>query len=133
MADPTMNDNVGIPILGQPSNKIFKNIIDCDMSKFYPAIKISSNMDPITLIGKVIFQATGESMNQEFIDGNKLNRSLNQVYHEKDKNGDTRSIDSSGEAISTFLSGNILTACYNWLGLPSVTEMYMLVERELGS
>lgn len=125
MAEPTMNANVGIKVLGTQSNVVFVNTMDFDMAAFYPSIKTFSNMDPITLIGKASFD------NDEFISGLRVNRSLNQVYQERDKNNNLRNNDHTGEAINTFLTGNVLTFGYNWLGYPSVTDLYRAVEREL--
>jgi hypothetical protein len=125
MAEPTMNDYVGIEVLGNRSNVVYENAMDFDMAAFYPSIKTFSNMDPITLIGKAAFD------NEEFIQGIMLNRSLNQAYEEKDKNGNLRKLDHTGEAINTFLTGNILTFGYNWLGLPSVSELLTTCYREL--
>ena len=35
-AEPTMNDNVGVEILGRKSNNLFMNSMDYDMGAFYP-------------------------------------------------------------------------------------------------
>jgi hypothetical protein len=99
--------------------------MDFDMAAFYPSIKTFSNMDPITLIGKAMFD------NDDFIEGRMMNRSLNQVYEERDKNNNLRKNDHTGEAINTYLTGNVLTFGYNWLGLPSVSELLVACYREL--
>lgn len=125
MADPRMNAKLGLPILEAPSNKIWKNTMDYDMSAFYPSIKIASNMDPITLLYKAAFD------NMDFISGQYLNRSLNQTYREKDKNNKIRELDITGEAINTFVGGNILTFGYNYFGLPDVTSCYNAVMKHL--
>ena len=127
MAEPTMNAKVGMPVLGVPSNAVFVNLMDFDMESFYPGIKILSNMDPITLIGKASLN------NQEFTDGKMVNRSMNQTYQELDKFGNTRTVDITGEAVNTFLTGNVLTFGYNWLGFDSITDLYKIVVRELKS
>jgi hypothetical protein len=125
MADPEWNDKIGMPILGNKSNTVFQHVIDFDMGSFYPSNKIASNMDPSTLIFKAEFD------NDEFISGKYNNRSLNTIYQEKDKNGKTRNVDNTGEAINTFASNNLLTFGYNYLGLPSITELYRMVNKEL--
>lgn len=125
MADPLWNDYVGELILGVPSNNVFRNAMDYDMAAFYPSIKIASNMDPGTLLYK------GEFDNNEFISGEFPNRSLNQTYQEKDKHGKMRNLDITGEAVNTYVSGNRLTFAYNYLGLPSVTELNRDVLKEL--
>lgn len=117
MAEPAWNDNVGMIILGHASNNMFENTIDYDMGAFYPSIKIASNMDPGTLLYKAYF------INDEFISGEYNNRSLNDKYEEKDKNGKIRKIDITGEAVNTYCSGNILTFGYNYLNMPSQTTV----------
>ena len=125
MADPVWNDHVGEPILGVKSNNVFRNAMDYDMGSFYPSIKIASNMDPGTLLYKAEFD------NSEFISGEYQNRSLSQTYQEKDKHGKMRNLDITGEAVNTYVGGNRLTFAYNYLGLPSITELARDVLKEL--
>jgi hypothetical protein len=118
MADPIWNDKVGVVILGSPSNIIYVNLMDYDAVAFYPSCKTASNMDPSTLIAKATIN------NEDFISGECQNRSLCITYKEKDKYGKVRNIDISGEVVNIYLSENILTFCYDFLSLPSITELY---------
>lgn len=122
-ADPVWNANIGMKLMGMPSNTIFKNVFDEDMGAFYPSNKIASNMDGITLLYKAAFN------NDDFISGEFCNRSLNQQYVEIDKNGKRRKLDFTGEALNTYISGNILTFGYNYLHLPSVSQMMSKVRQ----
>lgn len=124
MADPLWNDRVGMLVLGVLCNNIFMNAMDYDMEAFYPSIKIACNMDPGTLLFKATF------INEEFISGQYTNRSLCTKYEEKDKNSEIRRLDITGEAVNTYVSGNILTFGYNYLNLPSATAICMIVEVE---
>ena len=124
-AEPSMNDRVGEKILGVRTNNLFSNSMDYDMGAFYPSSKIASNMDAITMLYKASFD------NDEFISGQFPNRSLNQQYEEKDKNGNMRPIDITGEAVNTYVSGNLLTFGYNYLGLPSIAELEQILQKEL--
>lgn len=126
-ADPIWNDNVGMEVLGVKSNNMHQNSMDYDMGAFYPSIKIASNMDPGTLLFKAAF------INDEFISGEFPNRSLNTTYREKDKNGQMRELDITGEAVNTFVSGNILTFGYNYLGLPDLPTLVDEVVKALAS
>lgn len=117
VADPMMNAKVGNIILGKPSNVIYTDVTDMDMSSFYPSIMILCNMDPSTLLNKASL------VNREFIDGKFMNRSLNQVYFEKDKFGAMRELDHTGEAVHAAVSGNVLTFGYTWLALPSLSQL----------
>lgn len=116
-ADPVWNAKVGMRLMGMKTNNIFQNPMDYDMGAFYPSIKIASNMDPITLLFKAAFN------NDDFISGEYFNRSLNQAYVERDKNGNLRKLDITGEAVNTYVSGNVLTFGYNYLGFPSVSQI----------
>ena len=124
-AEPSMNMNIGSEVLGVKSNNIFSNSIDEDMGAFYPSIKVASNMDPETLLYKASFN------NDEFISEEFPNRSQNQQYEEKDKHGKTRPVDITGEAVHTYMSGNILTLLYNFGNLPSIPELYRQVKKML--
>lgn len=124
-AEPTMNDYVGEYILGVQSNNLFSNSIDYDMGAFYPSIKIISNLDGITLLYKASF------INEQFAGGEMPNRSLNQQYEERDKNGNLRPLDITGEAVNTYMSGNLLTFGYNYMNFPSISELEKIVVSEL--
>ena len=122
---PTMNMKIGMKIKGILSNKIFKNAMDYDMGAFYPSCKISSNMDSDTLLCKAAFD------NEEFLSGEYINRSLNQTYYEKDKEGNTRKLDFTGEAVNNFINGNILSFIYNYLGIPSITDIMKIIYQRI--
>jgi hypothetical protein len=124
-AEPLLNDYVGMDILGKKSNVVYQNSCDYDYESFYPTLKIISNMDPSTLIFKASFN------NQEFISGEMSNRSLNTIYFERDKDGNTRSVDNTGEAVNTYMNKNVLTFGYNYLDLPSIKDLFDTVKREL--
>lgn len=125
MGDPLMNDYVGMTVLNRRTNNLFKNSMDYDMGAFYPSIKIASNMDPGTLLFKASFN------NEEFISGEFSNRSLNTTYYEKDKNGNIRKLDITGEAVNMYAGKNYLTFGYNYLNMPSITEIAKMVIKEL--
>ena len=125
-ADPIYNDNVGVNLIGDmKSNTVFANCIDMDFAAFYPSIKISNNIDPSTLLYKASFN------NDEFISGEYSNKSLNNQYIEKDKNGKERKLDITGEAINTLAGDNLLTFSYDYLSLPSVNELYEFIKKSI--
>jgi len=124
-AEPKWNAHVGMIVNGTRSNNVFQNSMDFDMGAFYPSIKIASNMDPGTLLYKASFN------NEEFISGEMSNKSLNTQYKEKDKNGNIRSLDITGEAVNTYVSNNILTMGYNYFGLPNINTLLQMVEKEM--
>ena len=126
-AEPTMNARVGYPIMGQRTNNYFLNTADFDMGAFYPSIKIACNMDTETLLYKAAF------INDEFINYAMNNRSLNQQYEEKDKNGQIRSIDITGEAINTYASKNYMVFAYNYLNIPNIVDIEAMVSKLISS
>lgn len=124
-ANPIYNSPVGIEILGEKSRHLFRNGIDFDMSAFYPSIKISSNMDPNTLLYKA------RLVNDEFESGEIPNNSLNTKYTKLDKNKKEQPLDFTGEALQTVLSGNYMTAAYNYMAIPPVTTIANMVAHKL--
>jgi DNA polymerase elongation subunit (family B) len=56
VADPNLMDSVGIELNGILSNTIFENVIDEDLSSMYPSIILSTNIDSLTMIGKIVSQ-----------------------------------------------------------------------------
>ena len=53
VAPPELMANNGVILNGVPSNKIFENVIDEDLSSMYPSIILSCNIDSTTMIGKI--------------------------------------------------------------------------------
>lgn len=98
------------------------NAMDYDMGAYYPSLKIACNMDPITLQWKASF------INDEFTSGQMVNRSLNQTYMEKDKNGKWRRLDITGEAVNTYLTGNLLTFAFSYLNMPPLSHILERVQ-----
>jgi DNA polymerase elongation subunit (family B) len=54
VADPMLNSNTGIKVLGMESMFIFDNVVDMDFSSMYPHIIIAFNVAPNCMIGKLI-------------------------------------------------------------------------------
>ena len=75
VADPLLNSHVGMTIFGKPSKFVFKDVIDLDFSNMYPAILQSHNIDPETMIGKLIlegFEHLNTDPNDELYDQGKM-------------------------------------------------------------
>jgi hypothetical protein len=118
VADPIYNDKVGICLYGQPTNNIFNNAIDMDMSAFYPSSIFGMNIDGSTLIFKAImtvdqFDIMGGSMKFNGITGSYFNR------------GD----DAAKECIDNFQTGNYMSTATKWLNLPDVNTIYKLFKK----
>ena len=125
VGDPTLIDNFGEKLFGNPTNSIFNFSIDFDMSSFYPSTIRVMNIDPSTLIFKMIVPA-----NQYDVRGGQL------PYHGitdsqmNKKNSDSFVDDVSKEIMDNFQTGNILETGYKWLNLPSVTEVYNVLKKK---
>lgn len=75
VADPLLNERVGVPILGKPSKYIFSKVIDFDFSSMYPNITISHNIGTVPMIGKVIlegFEHLNRNPDNKFYDQGKM-------------------------------------------------------------
>lgn len=114
VADPTLNEAVGLPLFGRPTNYIFRNTIDMDMGSFYPNSIIAMNIDASTLIGKLIVNSA------QFINGKMTYRSNHWKLED----------EVSKDIMDDYQTGNILSFAYKWLGLPSVSEVYRKVRKK---
>lgn len=117
VADPTYNDYIGLDLYGKPTNNIFEYVIDMDMSSFYPSSIIAMNIDPSTLIFKVIVDSN------QFIDGDVKYNGFIEME---------RDADLAKEVFDNFQGDNVITMGHKWFNLPSVDEMAKLCEEELG-
>ena len=119
VADPVYNDYIGVELYGRPTNNIFLNGVDFDMSAFYPNSIIGANIDPSTLIFKVImdidqYDICGGEIHFRGITGNEFNT------------GD----DASKECIDNFQTGNYLTTASKWFNLPDISEVYARIKNK---
>ena len=88
-----------------------------DMSSFYPSSIIAMNIDPSTLIFKVIVDSN------QFIDGDVKYNGFIEME---------RDADLAKEVFDNFQGDNVITMGHKWFNLPSVDEMAKLCEEELG-
>ena len=117
VADPRYNDYEGIEIYGQKSNCFFENGIDFDMTAFYPSSIFAMNIDPSTLIFKMIIPTT-----EYDIGGGEI--PLRGIT----KESFTEIPDVSKELMDNFITGNFLDFGAKWLNLPSLDELYELTK-----
>ena len=114
VADPKYNGYVGLPLYGRPSNCLFGNAIDFDMSAFYPSSIRAMNIDPSTLIFKIIMPI--DQFNTEVSDGFLPYHGITDSYYKEE--------DELGkECIDNFQTGNYLSAGHKWLNLPTVEDI----------
>lgn len=113
VADPIYNGYVGLPLYGKKSNNVFGNAVDFDMSAFYPSSIRAMNIDPSTLIFKVIMP-----INQYDIFGGDLK------YHGITASDFSREDDAAKECFDNFQTKNYTSFGHKWMNLPSVYQVY---------
>jgi len=106
VADPKLNDFMGIPVFGNPSMYIFDNVVDMDFSAMYPHIIIAFNIAPNCMVGKLI------------IGGNIQEAMKNAVA---DKKGKVE--DAGKDFVDNLLTGNVANMATKWFGMPNVVEL----------
>ena len=121
VADPLYNGYVGLELYGKPTNNVFANAIDFDMSSFYPSSIFAMNIDPSTLIFKTIMDGD----QYEFNKGDLKFRGITGDYFEK-------GCDVAKECLDNFQTGNYMTTATKWLNFPDVSEVMNRLRKELG-
>lgn len=121
VADPQYNGYVGVELYGRPSNNVFNNAIDFDMSSFYPSSIFAMNIDPSTLIFKTIMDID----QFDICGGNLKFRGITGDYFEK-------GMDAAKECLDNFQTGNNMTTGTKWLNMPDVAEVYKKIKERLG-
>ena len=108
---------------GVNTNCIFDYSVDFDMSAFYPSTIRAMNIDPSTLICKMILNA-----NQYDVRGGEIPYHGITDVQVNDHNTDSFVGDIAKEVMDNFQTKNYLSTGYKWLNLPSVNEMYEYIK-----
>lgn len=122
VADPRYNGKVGQKMYGQPTNNLFLNGIDMDMSAFYPNSIIGCNIDQSTLIFKLILPIS----QYDIFNGELQFRGITGDAFED------ASVDGAKECIDNFQTGNYMTFGSKWMNMPDVYEVYNQLVKTLG-
>jgi hypothetical protein len=125
VGNPLLIDYFGDKLYGKRTNSIFKYSIDFDMSAFYPSTIRVMNIDPSTLIFKMIV----ESDQYEPRGGKIPYNGITDAQIVK-TNEDSFSGDCSKEIMDNFQTGNWMTTGNKWLNFPSVTDVYKKLEKK---
>ena len=115
VADPTLNDYVGLELYGKKTNNIFKLVIDMDMAAFYPNTIIALNIDGSTLIFKVIVSA------KQFQNGSM------RLYRMPGELDD----DLAKELFDNYLSKSPIQFGRKWLNLPGIEDMERVISDKM--
>ena len=119
VGNPLLINEFGDYLFGHRTNSIFKYSIDFDMSAFYPSTIRALNIDPSTLIFKMIL----DSSQYDVRGGSIPFHGITDTQIVK-KNGDSFTGDIAKEVMDNFQTKNYLSMGYKWLNLPSVNDVY---------
>jgi DNA polymerase elongation subunit (family B) len=97
VADPKLMDATGILVGGQPSDRVFDDVVDFDATSLYPSIILATNIDASGQVGRLVIP-------QE--DGTDADASL---------------------LVEAWASGDMVEVGKAWLGLPGIAELAELV------
>lgn len=105
VADPILNsDKAGVKILGRRNKYVRRLVVDFDYSSLYPSIKITHNIGPNTLVGKIKLDMKVEDRYSvpDIIDGK---------------------YDPAKDLTEHMLCDNPIMTGVRWFNLPNMTEV----------
>ena len=124
---PTVhNSPTGLISNGKRINNIMFGVLDADAASYYPSTKMAMNMDPMSLLYKCKID------NNVFVD-RCVNHSFNQEYTWYDSKNRPHAEDMSGPIINSYKNGNEMSLLYNWLNVPSVSEIFEYLDAKLST
>lgn len=124
---PTVhNSPTGLILNGKRINNIMFGVLDADAASYYPSTKMGMNMDPMSLLYKCKID------NKVFVD-RCVNHSFNQEYTWYDSKNRPHAEDMSGPIINSYKNGNEMSLLYNWLNVPSVSEIFEYLDAKLST
>ena len=124
---PTVhNSPTGLISNGKRINNIMFGVLDADAASYYPSTKMAMNMDPMSLLYKCKID------NKVFVD-RCVNHSFNQEYTWYDSKNKPHAEDMTGPIINSYKNGNEMSLLYNWLNVPSVSEIFEYLDAKLST
>lgn len=125
VADPVLNKPTGLYLNGKNVNNFIIGAADADAKAYYPSSKMGTNQDPMTLEYKCVMS------NDQFINREILNKSMNQEYNWYDSDNNPHPEDMSGPIFNTYKNGNINSLCNAWMNAPSLSELFEFIDANL--
>ena len=125
VANPLLNKPTGMYLNGRNTNNFIIAASDADAKSYYPSSKMGTNQDPMTLLYKMVID------NTIFRNREIPNKSLNQEYFWYDSEGKAHDEDMCGPIINSYKNGNIMSMCYSWMDVPSISELFEYVDANL--
>ena len=127
VGNPALIDNFGAKMFGKSTNNVFLFSIDFDMSSFYPSTIAAMNIDPSTLIFKMIIQS-----NQYDVRGGKLPFNGITDVQMVAENNDSFAGDVAKEVMDNFQTRDYISTAHKWMNMPSVLDVYNEMKNRLG-
>lgn len=125
VGEPALIDYFGVKMYGKRSNSVFNYSVDFDMSAFYPNTIQVMNIDPSSLIFKMILNASEYDVRGGDIPYHGITDS--QIYK---NNSDSFTDDIAKEVMDNFHTKNYLYFGYKWLNLPSINQVYRRILKD---
>lgn len=119
VGNPLLIDYFGEELYGHKTNSIFRYNIDFDMGAFYPSTIRAMNIDPSTLIFKMLVNS-----NQYDVRGGEIPFNGITDTQMVKTNPDSFDDDVSKEIMDNFQTKNYITMANKWMNLPSIEEVY---------
>ena len=119
VGNPKLIEKFGQRMFGKRTNNIFKFNIDFDMGAFYPSTIFAMNIDPSTLLFKVIIDA-----GQFDVRGGDL--PFNGYTDEQivKENKDSFVGDIAKEIFDNYQTRDYVSTAHKWMNLPSINDVY---------
>lgn len=109
VADPLLNEHVGIRIMGALSKFIHEYVIDFDFKSMYPYATIAHNIAPNTIIGKIYIKADGGEMYAKFVSATSIDEIM-------------ESEDLGADFLNDVQVADPIRLANRWFGLPTVDQ-----------
>jgi hypothetical protein len=123
---PTVNNApTGQIVNGKHINNMMYAVLDADAASYYPSMKMSMNMDGMSILYKCKIN------NDVFTSGQCINHSFNQAYLWYDSKNKPHAEDLTGPIINSYKSKNEMSLLNNFFNLPTVAEYFEHIDSRL--
>ena len=116
-----------IKMFGKNTNNVFRFNIDFDMSAFYPSTIFAMNIDPSTLIFKMLIDSK-----QYDVRGGKIPFNGITDVQIVAENSDSFAGDIAKEVMDNFQTRDYISTAHKWMNMPSVSDVYEEMVRRMG-
>lgn len=108
VADPELNEELGMPVFNRPSKYIYKSVADMDFTGMYPAVIRAFNVAPNTMFGKLVIEGDKE---------------VAFVNAERALEHGAKIDDPAKVFVDNYLTGNVVNTAAKFFGLPTTSTL----------